>query len=869
MSKRLTVFLLMLLGIVLLLAQTTRSEIKLTATKVELSGEVKLSWTTPLLSNETTVYELYRAKLPDSTAMLVISTSDTSFVDHVPQVVSSVSQYFGYYVLAKTGAVTVKSNIVIVPLPGVPQVGAFRLVGKVEDGKVKLLWEAPLVNAAVEYYLVYGMPIWMSALKQIDSTTNLFSITDVPLIDFGTKQVFNYFVRAKLSSGEFLQSTAVQLTIEIKIERDDVKFVSIPNPYGQKDVKYSYTAKAVSSDSAAVIRYKGWASPGMLTVIDPAFTIDSVSGIVDWTPKARGYYNIVIIARSSKGGEAKQYFTVAVSGGNGIILGKVTDTLAVPTPIPNVIIEVFKADTNKALSFAYAARTDNNGNYHIAHVDPGVYKIRANAPSGKFQSQWYEGKREASQANLVSVDDSAKTGPTIVNFKLRGGISTHPKVIVKGSVTDTTGLAINNSDTRVVFVRAEFALNLSGGMSIAAENLRKYFEFNEHGDFRLEGNSEFVFKTKTDSLGNYKLELPFGKYIAFARAKGYAIEFYNNQSNIFSADIILIPSPMMPPMDPPINFTLSPLPPVVLGGIKGSVSDSVKNIPVPARIVAFRDRWRFEDKFKMSRAYITDTDSLGFYEFTELLPGTYVVMALPLGNYAPAFYSVDTNSRHWKRATKIVVNGNSVDNINIYVKPLAPSARGYAEITGNVTFSGGNGQINISKSGAFVFALRDGAIAGYAITNISGDYTIDGLAPGSYSVSVDKTGFNESASQEVAVTYDNSGSPVSGNASFTLNSVLSVTINSKVQPTNYSLEQNFPNPFNPSTTIKYSLPNNSTVSLKVYNLIGQEVATLINSYQTSGEYSATFNASNLSSGVYFYRLKTESFNVVKKMLLIK
>jgi hypothetical protein len=244
-------------------------------------------------------------------------------------------------------------------------------------------------------------------------------------------------------------------------------------------------------------------------------------------------------------------------------------------------------------------------------------------------------------------------------------------------------------------------------------------------------------------------------------------------------------------------------------------------------------------------------------------------MALPLGNYTPAFYSVDTNSRRWKRATKIVVNGNSIDNINIYVKPFGASAHGYSGIAGNVNLMIGNKEDNSSKSGAFVFALKEGEIAGYAITNGTGDYMIDGIAPGLYSVSVDKMGYHESASKNVNVSYDMMGSPVNGSASFTINSVLSIAVNSAVQPKNYLLEQNYPNPFNPSTTIKYSLPNNGTVSLKVYNLIGQEVATLINMYQNSGDYAVTFNASTLSSGVYFYRLESGSFNVVKKMMLIK
>ncbi len=85
----------------------------------------------------------------------------------------------------------------------------------------------------------------------------------------------------------------------------------------------------------------------------------------------------------------------------------------------------------------------------------------------------------------------------------------------------------------------------------------------------------------------------------------------------------------------------------------------------------------------------------------------------------------------------------------------------------------------------------------------------------------------------------------------------------------YSLEQNFPNPFNPSTTIQYQLPTSSYVTLKVYNMLGNEVATLVNGVQQSGTKSIQFNATNLPSGVYTYRLQAGDFSTIKKMFLVK
>jgi hypothetical protein len=88
-------------------------------------------------------------------------------------------------------------------------------------------------------------------------------------------------------------------------------------------------------------------------------------------------------------------------------------------------------------------------------------------------------------------------------------------------------------------------------------------------------------------------------------------------------------------------------------------------------------------------------------------------------------------------------------------------------------------------------------------------------------------------------------------------------------PNHYILKQNYPNPFNPSTTIKFGIPRSEVVKLVVYDILGREVRTLVNEMKTSGTYEVTFDASMLSSGVYFYKLETPSFSETKRMLLVK
>ena len=88
-------------------------------------------------------------------------------------------------------------------------------------------------------------------------------------------------------------------------------------------------------------------------------------------------------------------------------------------------------------------------------------------------------------------------------------------------------------------------------------------------------------------------------------------------------------------------------------------------------------------------------------------------------------------------------------------------------------------------------------------------------------------------------------------------------------PQNYSLLQNYPNPFNPSTYIKYQLAKSGFVSLKIYDILGNEVRTLVNETKNAGSYKVKFDGSDLSSGIYFYQLKTNNYTATKKLMLLK
>jgi hypothetical protein len=99
--------------------------------------------------------------------------------------------------------------------------------------------------------------------------------------------------------------------------------------------------------------------------------------------------------------------------------------------------------------------------------------------------------------------------------------------------------------------------------------------------------------------------------------------------------------------------------------------------------------------------------------------------------------------------------------------------------------------------------------------------------------------------------------------------VMPVEKEENILPSEYSLSQNYPNPFNPTTKIRYEIPEGSFITIKVYDVLGREIETLLNEEKPVGSYEVEFNAAKLSSGIYFYRLHANDFTQIRKMILLK
>jgi hypothetical protein len=178
---------------------------------------------------------------------------------------------------------------------------------------------------------------------------------------------------------------------------------------------------------------------------------------------------------------------------------------------------------------------------------------------------------------------------------------------------------------------------------------------------------------------------------------------------------------------------------------------------------------------------------------------------------------------------------------------------------GNSVIAGGSS--DSSGAGAVWIFTRSGGVWSQSGQKLHGTGGVGGSNQGS-SVAISSNG-------GTAIEGGWSDNVGTGAAWVFVNPSIGITTISTEIPEKFSLSQNYPNPFNPSTNIRYDLPKNGFVKLVVLDELGREIETLVNENQAVGTYEATFNASQYSSGAYFYRLTTDGFSETKKMLMIK
>lgn len=288
--------------------------------------------------------------------------------------------------------------------------------------------------------------------------------------------------------------------------------------------------------------------------------------------------------------------------------------------------------------------------------------------------------------------------------------------------------------------------------------------------------------------------------------------------------------------------------------VSGNVTYADNNLPVPRGYVkALKYDWVNDKVITIDSTRILTN---GDYLLPRIPPDTTYIMAYDDDEeFIPTYHDSSIN---WQNASVIIPDSN-MTNVNIKVYRVLNNFI-------NLHIAGGVFKLQTSIIGikdAIVYAKAFGQYRGFSISNSNGAYFIDSLFPGIYQLTCDRLGYNPQY-KNITLTFYSSDT-----TNFYLTLYTEVNKISTEIPHDYKLEQCYPNPFNPKTTIKFSIPKASTVKLVIYDILGREVGALIDEKMNPGEYKAEWDASSLASGVYFYKLTADNFSSVKKMVLIK
>ncbi len=509
-------------------------------------------------------------------------------------------------------------------------------------------------------------------------------------------------------------------------------------------------------------------------------------------------------------------------GGGGQTGGKIAGRIL--ADVTNLPIPGSKAQIIPEQGFPSMVMTNQDG-YFVKSVPPGNYFVRSQAMG--FISEFYD--------NVLTIEDAQEI--TIAegdSVFIAVGLAPYvppATFTVSGSVTDTLGNPLR------AMINA----------------------------FKVFGNTQHLwgYHTATDSLGHYTLNIRENDTIvvlAMPMNFNYLPEFYNNKVTFEDADRIVVTQNITG-----IDFSLSAKP-VYPNGIEGTVKNADGD-PVNAFVSVFRDpdttnAMIHHPHHMHNRRYTTMTDSLGFYGFHNMLPGEYILLACPRQGYSRTYFRYDGQpTLNWYEADSVVVTDNGiVTGINFTVVPLPNE--GFASIKGTAIDNSGNPVL-----GAHIFALDiNQQIFTYALTDANGNYVLSGLLPGEYRLYSDKVDYIPSEGLQINISNLLQTSQVD----FILNQDgVTGTEDNQSTVSSYELYQNYPNPFNPSTTIKFAVPEQGLVKIAVYDMLGREVKTLINDVVNAGVHSVQFDASDLSSGVYVYKIQSSNFSSAKKLMLLK
>jgi len=580
-------------------------------------------------------------------------------------------------------------------------------------------------------------------------------------------------------------------------------------------------------------------------------------------------------------------------GEGGSISGTVIDA-ATSQPVQGVSVQAFTSRTSSGNPNAAGAygTTDAQGNYRITGLPTGDYTVQAR--HHHYGEQYYDGVTDLTLATKVAVIDGQETQN--IDFALdsyNGSIAGTVKDAAGNPVADVTVSAWNHRGPTTTNAGGHYGKTKTaadgrylidglapGDYKVRASAVNYLPEFYDNQtdyanaddvtvanqpvtgiDFSLDqGGSisgtvtdednnaalahavvivrslsqRFERGARTDVHGDYTVHgLPSGDYTVFAAAAGYAGEYYHATAAGPGKVTVAAPGAVTD-----IDFALATVP-IGPRRFTGSVTARTGGQPQHVLVEAINP--------ETGASVRTTTDSRGAFEFHAW--DNAIIRARALG-YVGMYAG---NTKQWKQSQW---NGFA-GGMTITLDPLATD--GMAEIRGTITdASNGN-----PLAEAWVYGMDAAGQVFFAVTGSDGGYLMENTPNGSLDIMVSEVQYE--ITEGLANVEDARGTA----DIIAPRSTVSAVGEHPQLPSTVQLYQNYPNPFNPSTTIRFALPERMNVRLKVFNLLGQSVTTLISESRDAGSHAIEFNAEDLPSGLYLYRLETGTSTITRRMTLMK
>jgi hypothetical protein len=494
---------------------------------------------------------------------------------------------------------------------------------------------------------------------------------------------------------------------------------------------------------------------------------------------------------------------------------------------------------DEQMNYISGYNTYTSENYLIDRLAPGNYKVTANFTDYKIQ--WYDNKDDFESADWVTVNPNDTTDN--IDFNLQ---QSPPQewATITGNIINPQGIPC---DGRV------YVYDLNYNQITGA----------------------YVYS------GQYWItSIPPGKYKIEAYSFDYGSEWYSNKDSYLKADTVTLSANEIKQ----INFMFD-----YLGCIAGYAIDEIGN-----RIDGEKQNV-FAAVFDATTGeYLIDRSLtfVGGYKI-KLRDGNYKLGLIPV--YFNSQENYDSLSRTFYE-NGVSFNDPATSIINLFSpQDLELEDITIENATGSIsgTIYDADNQPIDSVNYVLLAYDEDGFLAKASSYSIeypgNGFFKIIGLHPGNYYLlafatngeqymqiqwydGIDVTQSIENISLKMNIPNNINAIEVGAGEAPGINLFFNTTTDineEKVNIESFALYQNYPNPFNPNTTISFSIPNSAKVELKVFNLLGQDIVTLVNQEKPAGTYEITWNAANLPSGVYFYRLQAGSFVQTRKMILLK